>query len=204
MLKQDRKLKNTQNSIGSILTILPLSPNQWTVLSLLIAIIGGYIIAIKSDLILGLLFFALAAAVDAIDGAVARARNQVSNLGGFIDGLVDRFVEAIFLFSLMFYPLPTIFVDANIWLAGVIFLGTCMPSFVRAYADHKGIISREKALALGGICERSERLIIVIVGLVVGISYSLEFFIYSLMLVILLSLITILQRLFFIYKNTRV
>lgn len=194
MLKQNKKLKDTQTSVGSFFAVIPLSPNHWTFLSLIVAMIGGFVIATSFDLVLGILLFALASALDAVDGAVARARNQVSNLGGFIDGLVDRFVEAIFLFSFMFYPLPTIIIDPKIWLAAVVFLGASMPSFIRAYADHKGVLTREKALALGGICERTERLIILIFGLAVGIFYSLDFFIYALIAVLILSVVTIIQR----------
>jgi archaetidylinositol phosphate synthase len=116
-------------------------------------------------------------------------------MGGFIDGVADRFVEAIFLFSFMFYPLPTVIIDPKIWLAALVFLGTCMPSFIRAYADHKGVISREKALALGGILERSERLGLVIIGLAAGMLLSMQLFVYAVMLACALSLVTIIQRL---------
>jgi phosphatidylglycerophosphate synthase len=194
MMKQDEGLKGVQDAIGKALAVIPLTPNQWTILSLLVALTAGAVIVLHSNLMLGLILFAIAALFDMIDGAVARARKQVSAFGGFLDGVVDRFVEAIFLISLMFVALPSIFVDAKIWLALTIFLGTCMPSFVRAYAEHKGVLSKEKAHALGGICERSERLAIIIIGLVAGLAISLDYFIYALILVCILSLITIFQR----------
>jgi archaetidylinositol phosphate synthase len=203
MMKQDEGLKGLQGAMGKALATIPISPNQWTLLSILIAIAAGAMVAI-GNLPFGLALFALAALFDVIDGAVARARGEVSVLGGFIDGVADRFVEAIFLFSLMFYPLPTILIDPKIWLASVVFLGTCMPSFIRAYADHKGVITREKALALGGICERSERIAIVVIGLGIGLALSMNFFIYSLILVSALSLITILQRLHQITSQPKV
>jgi hypothetical protein len=65
---------------------------------------------------------------------------------------------------------------------------------MRAYADHKGVMTREKALALGGICERSERLGIIMLGLALGIAYSMQFFVYAVILASALSLVTILQR----------
>jgi phosphatidylglycerophosphate synthase len=194
MLKQQSSLTNIQTSIGKALAVIPLSPNHWTLLSILIAIAAAVMIAI-GNLIIGLVLFAVAGLFDLIDGAVARARGEVSNFGAFIDGVSDRFVEAIFLFSFMFYSLPEIFIDAKIWLAGAIFFGTCMPSFVKAYADHKEVISKEKALALGGICERSERILLIIIGLALGLAVSMEFFIYALILLIALSIITIIQRL---------
>jgi archaetidylinositol phosphate synthase len=193
MLKQNAGLRGIQGTIGKLLSAIPLSPNQWTLLSLLVAAVAAAMIA-SGALINGLLLFALAGAFDMVDGAVARARGEVSKLGGFIDGVADRFVEALFLFSFMFYPLPEVIIDPRIWLASVIFLGTCMPSFVRAYADHKEVLSREKALAMGGLLERSERIILILVGLAGGIFYSMEVFVYALILVCALSLVTILQR----------
>lgn len=194
MLKQDEGLRGAQTRIGKALAVIPFTPNQWTMLSVIVALAAGAMIAL-GNLIPGLAFFAFAALLDAVDGAVARARGETSALGGFIDGVADRFVEAIFLFSFMSYPLPEVFIDAKIWLALVVFLGTCMPSFIRAYADHKGVLPRDKALALGGLCERSERLAMIVIGLAAGLLFSMELFVYSLMLVSLLSLITIAQRL---------
>jgi len=195
MLKQESSLRNLQTSIGKTLAVIPLTPNHWTIVSLLVALVAGVMISL-GELFPGLLLFAFAALLDMVDGAVARARGQVSKFGGFIDGVADRFVEAVFLFSFMFYTLPEILFDAKIWLASVLFLGTCMPSFVRAYADHKEVIPRSKALALGGICERSERLLIIIFGLFAGIFFSMDFFVYSLIIASFLSAVTILQRLF--------
>lgn len=203
MLKQDKGAKGLQTAIGNALAVIPLTPNQWTVLSFIIALAGAGIIVATSNVLLGLILFALAALFDMIDGAVARARKQVSAFGGFLDGVIDRFVEASFLLSLMFVPLPSILVDAKVWLALTIFLGTCMPSFVRAYAEHKGVVSKEKALALGGICERSERVAIIIIGLVAGIALSMDYFIYALMLVCALSVVTIIQRIVAVMKESR-
>ncbi|MFH0737261.1 MAG: CDP-alcohol phosphatidyltransferase family protein, partial [Candidatus Micrarchaeota archaeon] len=182
------------------LAIIPLTPNQWTLLSIVIALAAGAMVAM-GNLPLGLGLFALAALSDVIDGAVARARNEVSALGGFMDGVSDRFVEAIFLFSFMFYPLPTLLIDPKIWIASVIFLGTCMPSFIRAYADHKAVVSREEANALGGICERSERILLIVIGLGAGLALAMDYFVYSLILASALSLVTIMQRLYQISRK---
>ena len=204
MLKQNAGLRGIQTSIGKILSVIPLSPNQWTFLSVLLAFSAALAVAVTGNLIIGLSLFALAALFDVIDGAVARARNEVSALGGFVDGVADRFVEASFLFSFMFIMLPTIFVDAKIWLALLIFLGTCMPAFIRAYADHKGVVSRETALAMGGIFERSERLLVVILGLAAGMLVSMEFFVYAIIIAIALSAVTTVQRLYEIKNQPKV
>jgi phosphatidylglycerophosphate synthase len=203
MLKQNEGLRGIQTSIGKALSIIPLTPNQWTFLSVVAALAAALAVAYTGNLAIGLALFALAALFDVIDGAVARARNEVSALGGFIDGVADRFVEFFFLFSFMFIPFPTIFVDAKVWIALLVFLGTCMPSFIRAYADHKGVIPREKALAMGGIFERSERLLLVIAGLAAGMLVSMEYFVYAMAIACALSLITIIQRILEIAKQNQ-
>ncbi len=204
MLKQDEGLKGIQSSIGKALAVIPLSPDQWTFLAVALALIGALAVAITGNLALGLALFVLAALCDAVDGAVARARGETSALGGFLDGVADRFVEAAFLFSFMFVPLPTVLVDPKIWLALAIFLGTCMPSFVRAYADHKGAVSREKANSLGGLCERSERLLIIVLGLAAGMAYAMGVFVYALILVSALSSVTIVQRVYAVAYQPKV
>jgi archaetidylinositol phosphate synthase len=204
MLKQDAGLRGFQAWVGKKFAAIPLSPNAWTMLSVVVALLGGLTIALTGNIIIGLVLFAASAAMDMIDGAVARERGEASKVGGFIDGVADRFVEAAFLFSFMFVPLPFVLIDAKIWIALAIFLGTSMPSFIRAYADHKEAITKEKALALGGICERSERLIIIIIGLCAGLLLSMSFFVYALMLVSLLSLVTIDQRLIGILSHPKV
>jgi len=193
MIKQNEKSKDIQIKIGKIISVIPISPNQWTVIAVLVALFAAYWI-IAGELVYGLLFFLLAGALDLVDGAVARARGEVSKFGGFLDGVTDRFVEAIFLFSLMFYPMPEIFIDAKIWLAGFVFMGTCMPSFISAYADHNGVLSTEKARNIGGICERTERILLLVIGMAAGLYFSMDYFIYALILGIILSSITIVQR----------
>jgi phosphatidylglycerophosphate synthase len=195
MLKQDKGAKGIQLRLGNAFAAIPLTPNQWTSLSVVVALFAAISVAVTGEIAYGLALFAFAALLDVIDGAVARARNEVSALGGFMDGVADRFVEALFLFSFMFVALPAVAgIDAKIWLSLTIFIGTCMPSFVRAYSDHKGVIGRGEANALGGICERSERILIIIAGVAAGLALGMEFFVYSLALASALSLVTVLQR----------
>ncbi len=193
MLKQNEQSKSIQLRIGEMLSFIPLSPNQWTVVAVIVALIAGYEI-VTGELVNGLILFMLAGALDMVDGAVARARGEVTKFGGFLDGITDRFVEAIFLFSLMFYPLPVIWIDPKIWLAGFVFMGTCMPSFVTAYADHNRVLSQEKARNIGGICERSERILLLVLGMGAGLYFSMDYFVYALILGIALSFVTVVQR----------
>jgi hypothetical protein len=78
MLKQAEGAGRIQGKIGSALAVIPLSPNQWTLLSVVAALAAGAVIALRADLGLGLILFAVAALLDMVDGAVARARGEVT------------------------------------------------------------------------------------------------------------------------------
>lgn len=202
MLKQNSSSKGIQEKLGEKLAFIPLRPNHWTVLALILGVMGAFAIALMQDLTLGLVLFVFGGALDMVDGAVARARNESTKFGGFLDGVSDRFMEALFLFAFMFYPLPEILIDSKIWIASLVFLGTCMPSFVRSYADHHGVITNKNAKKMGGIFERSERLLLITAGLAAGIVVSMDYFVGAIILAVLLSAITVLQRIIYVFQNS--
>jgi phosphatidylglycerophosphate synthase len=202
MLKQESGPRKLQEAIGRALAFIPLRPNHWTVLALLFGVMGAFSIALLGDLPVGILFFVLGAAMDMVDGAVARARNEATKFGGFLDGVSDRFMEALFLFAFMFSPLPEILIDAKIWLAGLVFMGTCMPSYIRAYSEHHGLLTNLKAKSMGGIFERSERLLLLIAGLCAGIFLGMDYFVSAVILAFLLSCVTVLQRIGYVLHNS--
>lgn len=72
-------------------------PNQMTVVRfILIPVI--YWLLINQMLILGLVVFIIAALTDAIDGAMARTRNQTTALGKVIDPIADKLMILAVLF----------------------------------------------------------------------------------------------------------
>jgi archaetidylinositol phosphate synthase len=201
MLKQGRRSGKIQEKIGKALAFIPLRPNHWTVLALLLGVMGAFSIALLGDLGIGIIFFVVGASLDLVDGAVARARNEATKFGGFLDGVSDRFMEALFLFAFMFYPMPEILIDTKIWLAGLVFMGTCMPSYIRAYSEHHGLLNHTKAKNMGGVFERSERLIVLIAGLAGGIFVGMEVFVGAVIVSFLLSAVTVLQRIWYVLHN---
>lgn len=202
LLKQNSSSKGVQEKIGKALAFIPLRPNHWTVLALILAALGAFAIALLQDLTLGLIFFMIGGTLDLVDGAVARARKESTKFGGFLDGVSDRFMEALFLFAFMFYPLPEILIVPQIWLASLVFLGTCMPSFIRAYSEHHGVLEKDAAKSMGGIFERSERLLLIIAGLAAGIVFSMDYFVGAVILAVILSAITVLQRIIYVFQNS--
>ena len=83
MLKSLLKSEETDRLVRSLASF-GLSPNQWTLLSLVPALIGLVVLAMHS-LGAGLICFALSGFIDMVDGAVARTTGRERAKGAFID-----------------------------------------------------------------------------------------------------------------------
>jgi archaetidylinositol phosphate synthase len=186
--------------IGMFFARLGITPNAWTALSLLPAIVG-FLCLYSQMLGWGLLFFAISAFTDIIDGNVARVMKSVSSLGAFLDGVVDRYVEFALYLGLYFYMenMPGILFPAGFWIMMLMF-GAIMPSFITAYADHRKVITDDKRLrSIGGLLERFERLMLLYIGMFAGI-YNPQILSYTVVLTALLANITALQRIYSIMR----
>jgi len=192
--------------LGILFSYLPVSPNQWTVISIIPAMLGFVALAFYRDMALGLLLFVLSALLDAVDGGVARVTGSVSNLGAYLDGMADRLVEGFLFFGLMFFGLPdTILLGLAIpmwaWIALLLFVGTGLVSFSRAYADHRKVVTDAKKLkAMGGVLERAERLVLVFAGMAL-FSFGPAYLNGAIILAGALSLVTLAQRVWFVVRN---
>jgi Phosphatidylglycerophosphate synthase len=149
------QFKGLENRVAGIFARLPLTPNQYTACSVAAAfaalcflIIGGYWVALA--------LFAVAATLDFIDGAVARAKNLANKKGAYWDTIADRYVEATLLFGFLFVELPVFFMPAPAWIFLVLF-GSMMTTYAKAAAKEKGLSDLELK---GGLLSRAERLII--------------------------------------------
>ena len=99
---------------------------------------------------------------DAIDGAVAREKNLVSKKGAFLDGISDRLVEFFLILALFKFTTDS---TTQLLLLAILFFGTVMTAFVKAYAEHSQIIKHNEALCMPGILERTERSILLLLAL---------------------------------------
>ena len=193
VLKASRRVDAITGRIGRYAAVIPLSPNGWTLLSLLPAGLGVGALLVE-ELAIAIVLFALAGAIDAIDGAVARARDEASAVGAYLDGMVDRVVEAALLFGLMLFGYPDWIVPGWMWLALLLFFGTAMTSFARAYADHRNVVTDPAQLAdLGGLLERAERLLLIVSSMLVWFIDPL-FATYVIALGVGLAVVTVIQR----------
>ncbi len=196
MIKSNRLIDaaRVEKIFGRSFSKVPITPNQWTALSLVLGAAGLAMIVLRNNFVYALAFFVAAFAADYIDGAVARFRRSETRLGAYLDGIADRFVEAMIITGLMFQGIPDLFADANILLTSLLFTAT-MTSYARAYADHKGIVTdKKKLVAMGGVLERFERVSILLLSMIASLFYGAQVISYAVVALLLLSFLTVLQR----------
>ncbi len=188
--------------IGMVFARLGISPNTWTLVSILPAIAGFIALVQYRNLPASLALFMAAGFIDAIDGAVARVTRSVSALGAFLDGIIDRYVEILLYVGLLFYlyTAEELFRIPNaLWVSLLIF-GSMMPTYIRAYADHRKVVTDANAhKKMGGLLERAERLILVYIGMLLGI-YNELWLVYVIAAAAILSNLTAFQRLWFVIR----
>lgn len=189
--------------VGYFFSMLGISPNMWTLLSLLPAL-AGFVSLYYRSLLLGALLFFISGFIDLIDGSVARVTSSVSNLGAFLDGIIDRYVEILLYVGLWVYLSgePSFILPTSFWIMLLVF-GSVMPSYVRAYADHKNVVTDPEAQRrMGGLLERSERLDLLYLGMLLGY-FDVNWLLYAIALVAVLSNLTAFQRIFFVLKRAK-
>lgn len=195
MLKSTKTAEKASGVLGKLLGWVPIDPNSITIMSMFIAILA-YVAFDKS--LIGkattLILFMFAFFFDAIDGAIARAKNKVTKEGAFIDGIADRVVEFFLILTLLqFFPLDK---TMQAVVVSILFFGTCMTAFVKAYAEHRGMMNHEDAAKMPGLLERAERCIMLIAAFILLSFGQFQYGVYLLYLVAALSLITFVQRFF--------
>ena len=200
MLKAKFKSEQTDRLAGG-LACLGLSPNAWTVLSLVPAL-AGMAALVYGRLAWGLVLFSLSAFIDIVDGTVARVTHQSTTKGAFIDGVVDRYVEMLLYLGLLVYVgrgeylgLPN-----EVWFM-LLFFGSLMTTFVRAYADHRGLVKGEAELKkMGGLLERFERLMLLYAGMFLGL-FNTSWLMMVIVITSVLANATALQRIAFALRR---
>ncbi len=165
-----------------------LSPNFWTVVGLVFALISALVYGlgnqIEYGLILGGVLLLVSGFFDMVDGQVARVTGKTSKKGGYLDSMFDKIAEvAIFLGILVGgYAEPYL-----------VFLAITM-SLLVSYARAKSDAINVKLQGVG-IGERAERLLAIAI---VGIFGFIEI---AVIIVVVIAGITLIQRMIVTAKN---
>ncbi|QID32460.1 CDP-alcohol phosphatidyltransferase family protein [Pampinifervens florentissimum] len=162
------------------------TPNMITFMGLVFVLFGS--LALYSGyLLLSFVLLLLGALSDALDGSLARRLGKNSDLGAFLDSLLDRLSDAL--------PFIAIALSSEDKLLSLFALMAMLFSFTVSY-------SRARAEGLGyelkvGTFERPERWFILLAGIALDLVFP------AVVLIAVGSLITTLQRVYIFRKLTR-
>jgi len=195
LYKNRSKFDNISQKIGKSMSGLGIHPDAFTLLSLIFAIITAYIISQEMFLIASV-FFVITAFLDIIDGSVARAAGKATKNGAYLDTITDRYVEFFVLVGFLFVEFPSYFIPSYGWIFLILF-GGMMTTYAKAAAKEKGLTEKE---INGGILERSERLILIFIGLLLA---PINILVLTFVIIILavLTNITAFQRIYKALQN---
>jgi CDP-diacylglycerol--glycerol-3-phosphate 3-phosphatidyltransferase len=172
------------------------TPNAVTLLGTLGTVISALFFYPRGHLFLGTIVISIFALSDLFDGAIARLSEKgASAWGGFLDSTCDRVTDAAILGGLAIY---CILEEISIYPIVIltIVIGFLVP-YIRAKAESFGIACSV------GVAERTERLIVALIGIGLEglkVPYALTI---SIWLLLVLGLVTVMQRLAIVYKGLR-
>lgn len=153
-----------------------------------VSVVAGAFFALGNPFIGGLLIL-FSGIFDVLDGGVARAKGRITPFGGVLDSVCDRYSDGLIFLGIIAgavngkLSLSSI-VQVEGWLwAGYALIGSFLVSYTRARAESAGC----QKLSVG-IAERTERMIILALGGLLG------FLDWSLVIIAVLSHITVIQR----------
>ena len=167
---------------------LNINPNIVTIISPFVAVIAAYGFA-NHLLILATIAILFSGFLDVMDGAVARYHNRSSKFGAFLDSTMDRFADAIIYIGVIFGG----YCD---WFWGVLAIHSAIcVSYVRARAESQGVECNI------GIAEIAVRMIILMIGALIGYFVGDIYFTYIIYILVILSYFTVAQRVAHVWRK---
>jgi CDP-diacylglycerol---glycerol-3-phosphate 3-phosphatidyltransferase len=176
-----------------LISRMRLTPNMMTLAGLVLNLVAAVIIGF-GHLVIGGIVFLLAGLFDLLDGALARHMQKVTRFGALFDSIVDRITEGSLFLSFIFVTSVAVWPFSIAWELVLIFLammGSFFTSYVRARAEALNVDCTV------GLFTRPERVIILAFGLLLS-----QVFI-ALAIVVVLSFVTVGQRIAFVWRRTK-
>lgn len=173
-----------------------ITPDMMTIFGTSIVVLGSWLLLAQGKLLASLIIIGLALLTDLLDGTMARISDRgASKWGNFLDSTLDRISDGAVLLGLAYY-LESINDRLFVVAMSAMMIGAIVP-YARAKAESLGIECK------GGFAERTERL--ALLGLagtlhISGITWALAAGVW---LLLILSVITVYQRMAIVYKATR-
>ena len=151
--------------ISKLLLKTGITPNQISVLSTVIGLVGAsfFFSGEYFYLILGGILIHIHSIVDGCDGEVARLKLRQTKYGGWLDAVLDRYVDAAIIFGLA-YGYWNMTGDMTIWIIG---FSALIGTFLNSYTSDKydsifknGDMAKKSKFRMG----RDVRLLLIVIG----------------------------------------
>ncbi len=173
-----------------------ITANALTIIGALGGVVSALYFFSQGHFFVGTLAVSIFALSDLFDGTLARLSHQGSTKwGALIDSTLDRITDASICAGILVYAYSEDKMTLTVYLAlAALVTGSLIP-YIRARAESLGIDCNV------GIAERTERLIVLLVGTGfygLGITWALEL---TLGVIVILGVITILQRLVVVARS---
>ena len=173
---------------------LHLTPNAITVIGLGITVVATALVAADA-LLVGAALLTVGSLLDAVDGALARATGGETSFGGFLDSTLDRAGEAILYVGIGTWLVLNVESPALPLVALMVAMaGSFLVSYAHARAQGIGLAADV------GLAPRTERLVLVIVGVALaGFGFTAGL-IGILVILAALTVATVIQRILHVWR----
>jgi len=174
-----------------------LTPNRVSAIGIVLAFLSALAYTAWQTntlyLLLATVLLLLSGFCDALDGMLARLYHETTPFGGFLDSLLDRYVDAIVYAGILISGLC----DPLWGLTALI--GSLLVSYTRARAEATGI-----KMESIGLAERAERIIILAIASITAAFWQPKTVMNAgIILLAVLSNLTVLQRSLHVYKKLK-
>ena len=174
---------------------LHISPNALTLTGLVISLVSAVIVG-SGYLLAGGLVMLFSGLFDMIDGALARSTGKTTKFGALMDSVSDRVSEAALLCALLvMYTLRGSTPGA--FLAAAALVGSFLTSYIMARAEGLGLECRV------GMFTRAERVIVLGLGLILDQALWQYGALVAVAILAAFSYVTVVQRMAYVWKQTR-
>lgn len=177
--------------MARLLTKTKVTPNQMTWAAFGIALLSFVSFILGYNIIAGLLV-QLSSIVDGIDGSLARLKGMISEFGGFLDSVLDRYADILIVLGLTLWSLSHE-TYSGIWLAGLLAItGIICISYTRARIspNHRHLFDK----GFKSLASRDIRLFLIMLGAVIGQAY------FCLIVIAVLTNVVVFYRLIYMYR----
>lgn len=189
------RFKGVLDPIARALLALGLMPNTITLTGLAGNALGAYFLA-RGDFLIGGLLVLVMGPIDALDGAMARLREEPSDFGAFVDSVTDRYSELFIYGGLLYFYVATAQPTLVLLTFGAA-AGSVLVSYVKARAEALQFEAR------GGVLTRFERYLVLAPALLLTGLGVAQAALVGLTLIAVLANVTALQRIRAVRQQAR-